>query len=97
MIRHTVMFKFDEGYDFTQWLGATRRLPNDIPGMHNVFLGTAVPREGRQAEYDALLVVDFEDMSAVRAYQEHPAHAPVSAMSSSNCTSILSMDFTPIV
>ncbi len=80
MIRHTVLWRFKRECEFTPMESARymkehlEALPGRIPGMLSAKVSFSCKED---AEWDAMLVSDFESYDALKAYKEHPLHVPI--------------------
>ncbi len=82
MIRHIVVFRFDDTFtlDVEQaWADANRRLVGRVPGLTRIRVTRDLVRE--DLSWDVALEADFDSLDAVRAWSEHPAHLEVLAIS----------------
>ena len=70
MIRHIVMWKFRPGTEAeqAQFLNGLRNLQGVIPQL----LRSEVSVNTGDGNYDAVLVSEFRDLEALRAYREDP-------------------------
>jgi hypothetical protein len=82
MIRHVVMWKLMELTDGRGRMESAaliktmlESLPALIPEIIRMEVGVDVVREG--ASWDICLIVDFQDVDALRRYQAHPEHVKV--------------------
>lgn len=75
MIRHIVMWKFRSGTETeqNQFLHNLQALKDTIPLVRRLDIGFVVS-DG----WDALAVMDFDDMESLKAYQTDPRHIAVS-------------------
>jgi hypothetical protein len=76
MICHVVLIRLKEGAapeDGTQLLERAREMLAPIPGVRNLRVGRGL---GKKAEvsYPYALVMEFEDETALEAYQVHEEH-----------------------
>ncbi len=94
MIKHVVLFKFKQGASearFTELEARMKALPGQIPEIRSYELGLDVARSERS--YDFALVSAFDDMEALKRYQEHPAHQEVLAIVKELFGQIIVADF----
>lgn len=82
MIRHIVMWKLKETAEGATRAENARKLKEKleacreiVPGILRLEVGLAA--DGLDSTYDAVLVSDFADKSALDAYQVHPTHQAV--------------------
>lgn len=83
MIRHIVMWKFKDfamGKSRAENLAWVRShllaLPAVIPAIKKMEM--ELDQSGNTANYDAVLLTEFEHFDALEAYKTHPAHQEVS-------------------
>ncbi|MCK6080135.1 Dabb family protein [Microbacterium sp. EYE_5] len=97
MIRHVVIWKMAADDAATRAAHAAEvarllgGLDGVIPGVRSLSVGTnvAVP----ESNADVSLVLDLDDLDALQAYQEHPAHLEVVAYIRSVTGSRMAVDF----
>lgn len=78
MLRHCVMFRWDEGTSDTtkeKVAEALRALPGQIPEIKGYAVGADAGLGGDN--HDFVVVGDFEDEAGFKVYAEHPAHVAV--------------------
>jgi len=84
MIKHVVMWRFaetaegrtrEENLDIVR--DGLQKLPPIIPEIKSLEIGRDVLRS--EMSYDMVLLMEFESMDALAAYQNHPEHKKVSA------------------
>lgn len=76
MICHVVLIRLKEGLgdsDGTKLLGRARELLAPIPGVRNLRVGKGLGKKDER-EYPLALLMEFDDDSALAAYQVHPRH-----------------------
>ncbi len=77
MIRHIVMWKFKEGADPSEFLTRLAALDGQIECIRAMqIFRTAV----KNAEYDAVLISDFDSLEDVERYKNDPRHVEVAAL-----------------
>jgi hypothetical protein len=59
--------------------------------VRSLEVGADVVKSARS--YDVALIVKFDDLAAMQAYQVHPEHVPVSAFLREVCDSLIAVDF----
>jgi hypothetical protein len=94
MIRHVAVFRFVPEFTAEQrehWMGLLRRLPDQIPELRSLSVGTDVL--GGPSSHELALVADFDDMEGLAAYNRHPAHEEVLKISSTVKASLATVDF----
>jgi len=69
MLRHVVCIKLKESSVLPEWIGSSQILAT-IPGVRNFSACPLLKRD----PFDCALYMEFENESALRAYQEHPVH-----------------------
>ncbi|MGH9314660.1 MAG: Dabb family protein [Vicinamibacterales bacterium] len=85
MITHVVLFKPRGDVtdaDRRAFVEAIVRARREIPGIRRFHLGRRVLRDVSYAEampqdFSFAAVIEFDDLAAVRAYLQHPAHDPM--------------------
>lgn len=78
MIRHIVMWKFRPGTEVEQaaFLDGLRGLQGVIPQL----LKSEVAKNVGDGNYDAVLIAEFESMTALETYKNDPRHVAVSSL-----------------
>lgn len=83
MIRHIVMFKFKEeaeGRTKAENVAITRgmleALPSKIDWIRSSFVATGVEGQ-KDANYDLILISDFDSLEDLEKYRVHPDHVAV--------------------
>jgi len=73
MICHVVLIRLKkEEIEKTQWvLDQAREVLSTIPGVHNLRVGKGIKID---YPYPISFVMDFDDETALQAYQVHPDH-----------------------
>jgi hypothetical protein len=87
MITHVVLFKPRgdvSDADREAFVEAVTRARREIPGIRRFHLGRRVFREASYAnampqDFSYAAVIEFDDLAAVQAYLQHPAHDPMGA------------------
>ncbi len=79
MIKHIVMWKFKEGTEEKQneFLTALRGLMGVIPEIKSL---VAAKNSNPNANYDAVLITEFETMDDLNKYQIDPRHVAVAEL-----------------
>jgi len=72
MLRHLVMFKFDEPSDVAECDVRLNAMFGRIPTC--LSLETAKNVREHPFAYDLLLITTHEDLAGLMAYQDHPVH-----------------------
>ena len=85
MIRHVIMWKFNEGEEenMRRFLAGLKSLDGVIPEILHMEIGVNC-KEGNN--FDACLIADFADFDALNRYKNDPRHVAVSSL----CKSIRS-------
>lgn len=94
MIRHIVLFKHRAEVtedERNRWMETMRSLPGVIPVIRALAIGPDLVHS--QRSYDVGLVVDFDSLEDLRAYQVHPAHVAAAAVSRALAERSASVDF----
>jgi hypothetical protein len=94
MIRHVALFRFVPEFTDEQrehWMSLLRRLPDRIPELRSMSVGTDVL--GGPASHELALVADFDDLDGLAAYTRHPAHQEILDISGPVKTSLATVDF----
>ncbi|SFM42739.1 Dabb family protein [Thermodesulforhabdus norvegica] len=94
MLKHLVFLKFRDNIsesDIEKLESMLDRLPSVIPEIKGYLFGRDVVKSERS--YDFALDSDFEDLDALKRYQQHPEHLKVLEHVKSICESILAVDF----
>lgn len=91
MIRHIVMWKFrpDTLAEQTAFLNGLRNLQGVIPEL----LASEVAVNVGDGNYDAVLVSEFADLTALETYKNDPRHKAVSALCKSIRTDRVAVDY----
>jgi Stress responsive A/B Barrel Domain len=94
VIRHVVLFRWKPEFDEAgrqDWLNRVRVLPEKIDFVRTLSAGPDVLRATRS--WDHAIVADFDCLEDVAAYDKHPDHEPIKAISGPNTEQIVSVDF----
>jgi hypothetical protein len=93
MLTHVVLFKFKsrDPQVVAEARDKLRALPAQIDLIKGYEVGVNIIASARA--YDLALVSRFETVETLRAYQEHPAHVPVSVWMNEQCESIVAADY----
>lgn len=94
MIRHVVMFKFAE--TFTEdirstWVAGLEEMRGRIPGMLALTHGPDLLHTDKS--WDHVIVADFADEAAIKAYNAHPLHEAIKPYSLPNVEQLAYVDF----
>jgi len=75
MVKHIVLWSFQDGIDKDDWYQKLNEMFNaligEIPGMHSLTFNRGF--DG----YDICLETTHDDRAALDAYQSHPAHTAI--------------------
>jgi hypothetical protein len=94
MIRHVAVFRFVPEFTAEQrehWMSLLRRLPERIPELRGMSVGTDVLRG--PASHELAIVADFDDLDGLAAYTRHSAHQEVLEISAPVKVSLATVDF----
>lgn len=94
MIRHALLFKLKPGVtepERDRWMEEVRGLARAIPVVRALTIGTDLMHLPRS--YDVALVVDFDSVEDLLAYERDPAHVRVAGVSRTVAEHTLSVDF----
>lgn len=94
MVTHIVLFKFcDPAPDkIAETRNRLLSMNGKIPGIRHFEVGVDVVRSERS--YDLALLIRFDTLADLKAYQEHPLHAgEVVPHVKSVCSSIIAVDY----
>lgn len=94
MIRHVVFFKFKSEASEEQResaLAGLRKLPDRIDVIRELEVGRDIMRSPRA--WDAVLIGAYDDLDALRKYDEHEAHRQAVQVMRSVCEAVGSVDF----
>jgi stress responsive alpha/beta barrel protein len=94
LIRHALLFKLKPGIteqERDSWMVEVRGLARAIPMVRALTIGADLMHLPRS--YDVALVVDFDSVEDLLAYERHPAHVRVAAISRTVAEHTLSVDF----
>ncbi len=94
MIKHIVLVRFKPGterQEIERIIQGLRGLPGIIPEMRGYEVGEDVAHSPRS--FDAAVVGRYDDLDALKRYQEHPAHVPLAAALRAVAEQMVSVDF----
>lgn len=97
MLQHFVFLKYQEGTSQTHvqaFCERMRSLQATIPEVRHLEIGIDELHDARS--WDLVLIMRFESVAALRAYQAHPAHLAVMAFNQPFVASVASVDFSRI-
>jgi len=93
MITHVVLFKLKDNR--AQNIDSARKLlesmEGKIAGLRYLEVGTNLRSSGRA--YDISLIAKFDTLKDLEAYDDHPAHVPVSNRLQELASSIVVVDY----
>jgi hypothetical protein len=95
MLQHYVFLKYrEEAGDehITSFCERMQALPGVIDEVRRFEIGRDELHDARS--WDLVLIMEFESVDALRAYQRHPAHAAVMAFNQPFVADVASVDFT---
>lgn len=90
MIRHIVMWKFREDADPTEFLTGLAALEGQIPQIRHMEIHRSTVQK---ADYDAILISDFDSLEDVDTYKKDPRHVAVSNLCKSIRIARSAIDF----
>ena len=93
MLTHVVLFKLKERTEenIAEVVSRLAGLAESVPMVRSLEVGADVVKSARA--YDVALIVKFDDLDGMEAYQVHPAHVPVSQYVRGVIESAVSVDF----
>jgi len=95
MLEHYVFLKYREGTSAAHVASFCERmlaLRDAIDGVRRLEIGRDELRDARS--WDLVLIMAFDSVDALRAYQAHPAHVAVMRFNDPFVTDVASVDFT---
>lgn len=95
MLQHYVFLKFRDGTSddhVTAFCTRMLALRGAIDAIQHLEIGRDELRDARS--WDLVLVMEFESVDALRAYQRHPEHLAVMAFNEPFVANVASVDFT---
>ncbi len=94
MLTHIVLAKFKPGTpqaEIDRIVAGLRGLPARIPEIRSYELGPDIVHSERS--FDFGLVGHYDDLAALKRYQEHPEHVPLAAALRANAERMIAVDF----
>jgi riboflavin synthase len=94
MLQHYVFLRFQRETPEAHVEEFCRRmqaLRGTVPGIEQLQIGRDILRDARS--WDLVLVMGFQSVEALRAYQRHPEHQAVMAFSQPRVAEVGSVDF----
>jgi hypothetical protein len=98
MLQHYVFLKYRDGTDVTHVRSFCERmlaLREAIPEIRHLKIGIDELHDTRS--WDLVLIMRFESVQALRAYQTHEAHQAVMAFNQPFVASVASVDFSATI
>ena len=95
MLQHYVVLKFREDTSaghVTDFCARMLALRNAIGGIQHLEIGRDELHDARS--WDLVLIMAFESVDALRAYQRHPLHLALMAFNEPFVANVASVDFT---
>jgi len=95
VLRHYVLLKYREGTDaehIATFCDRMLALRGSIADIRRLEIGRDELHDARS--WDLVLIMEFESVDALRAYQRHPAHRAVMAFNDPFVADVASVDFT---
>lgn len=77
MVQHIVLWKFREGADPTEFLTRLAALEGEIECIRSMYVKRSAVEN---AEYDAVLVSEFDSLEDVERYKNDPRHVAVAEL-----------------
>lgn len=92
-VTHVVLVRWQDGVDASAEADAITRehLPG-IDGVLSVESGPSVSTEGKEGDFDWMLVVGFRDRDALAGYLPHADHRPVAEHIGANSAQVVVFD-----
>lgn len=94
MLQHYVFIRYQKGTPETHLEEFSRRmhaLRGTVPGIQHLEIGRDILRDARS--WDLILVMRFESVETLRAYQQHPAHQDVMKFNSPAVAEVGAVDY----
>ncbi len=94
MLTHVVVIKIKPGTErenVERVISNLRALPGRIPEIREFAVGEDIVHSPRSFDY--ALVARFDDIAALKRYQQHPDHVPVGAALQAMAEQMVSVDF----
>jgi hypothetical protein len=94
MLHHYVSIKYREGTPSEHVEAFCARmlaLPSKVDGIERLEIGRDQLHDARS--WDLILIMQFQSVSALRAYQQHPEHRAVMQFNDPQVAQIASVDF----
>jgi len=95
MLEHYVFLKYREGTSATHvasFCERMRALPDSIEQIRRLEIGRDELHEARS--WDLVLIMAFDSVDALRAYQAHPEHVALMNFNNRFVSDVASVDFT---
>lgn len=95
MLEHYVFLKYREGTSATHVASFCERmlsLPDSIDQIRRLEIGRDELHDARS--WDLVLIMAFDSVDALRAYQTHPEHVAVMSFNDRFVSDVASVDFT---
>ena len=95
MLQHYVFLKFRKDTStahVTEFCARMLALRGAIAGIEQLEIGRDELQDARS--WDLVLIMAFESVDALRAYQRHPQHVALMAFNAPFVASVASVDFT---
>jgi len=95
VLRHYVLLKYREGTDARHIAAFCDRLlalRGSIAEIRRLEIGRDELHDARS--WDLVLIMEFESVDALRAYQRHPEHRALMAFNTPFVADVASVDFT---
>ena len=94
-VTHVVLVQWQDGADAAAEAEADAIAQEHLPridGVTSVESGPSISTEGKEGDFDWMLVVGFRDRDALAAYLPHPEHRPVAEHIGANSERVVVFD-----
>ncbi len=94
MIKHIVLVRFKAGTEraeIERIITGLRGLPGRIPEIRGYEVGEDVVHSPRS--FDLAVIGRYEDLDALKRYQDHPAHVPLATALRAAAEQMVAVDF----
>ncbi len=94
MLKHILLVKFKPGTpreEIERIIAGLRGLPERIPEIRAYEVGEDILHLARS--FDLAVVGRYDDVAALKRYQEHPEHVPFANALRANADQMVSVDF----
>ena len=94
MLQHYVFIRYARetpASHLDEFCRRMQALQTSVPGILHLAIGRDILRDGRS--WDLILIMRFESVETLRAYQQHPAHQDVMKFNNPAVAEVGSVDF----